>query len=133
MVSDATKDKRAGRKGLALNAKRMRREPTEAEARFWHYAKNRGIGGIKFRRQVAVGRYLADFLCTEHSLIVEIDGGQHGEARDGQRDAELTGAGYRVLRFWNHDVLQDMSAVADSILAALAPPHPALSPKGGEG
>jgi very-short-patch-repair endonuclease len=132
MVSDATKDKRTGRKGLALNAKHMRREPTEAEARFWHYARDRGIGGMKFRRQVAVGPYIADFLCTEHSLIVEIDGGQHGEARDGQRDAFLTSAGYRVLRFWNHDVLQDMSAVADSILAEI-PPHPALSPEGGEG
>jgi very-short-patch-repair endonuclease len=132
MVSDATKNKRTVRKGLALNAKHMRREPTEAEARFWHYARDRGIGGMKFRRQVAVGPYIADFLCTEHSLIVEIDGGQHGEARDGQRDAYLTSAGYRVLRFWNHDVLQDMSAVADSILAEI-PPHPALSPEGGEG
>ena len=131
MVSDATKDKRAGRKGLALNAKRMRREPTEAEARFWHYARNRGIGGMKFRRQVAVGAYIADFLCTEHSLIVEIDGGQHGEERDGARDDFLRACGYQVLRFWNHDVLQDMSAVAETILAE-APPHPALSPEGGE-
>ena len=72
---------------MQRHAKLMRREPTEAEARFWHYAKNRGIGGLKFRRQEAVGPYIADFLCTEECLIVEIDGGQHGEERDAARDA----------------------------------------------
>ena len=134
MVSDATSSKRKRRSHLQRHAKLMRREPTEAEARFWHYARNRGIGGLKFRRQVAVGPYIADFLCTEECLIVEIDGGQHGEERDAARDAWLHGEGFRVLRFWNNDVLGDMSAVGETILAELAvPPHPALSPGGGEG
>ncbi len=133
MVFGGTKEARAGREGLRENAKRMRREPTPAEARFWHYAKNRGIGGMKFRRQVAVGPFIADFLCTEERLIVEIDGGQHGEERDAERDAQLKALGFLVLRFWNSDVLMDMSAVVDGILAArVAPPHPALSPGGGE-
>ena len=131
MVSDATSSKRKRRSDLQCRAKQMRREPTEAEARFWHYAKNRGIDGLKFQRQVAVGPYIADFLCTDHSLIVEIDGGQHGEERDAARDVWLRSQGFRVLRFWNNDVLRDMSAVGETILAELAvPPHPALSPGG---
>jgi very-short-patch-repair endonuclease len=89
MVSGGTKETRARREVLRENARRMRREPTPAEARFWHYAKNRGIGGMKFRRQVAVGPFIADFLCAEERLIVEIDGGQHGEERDVDRDARL--------------------------------------------
>jgi very-short-patch-repair endonuclease len=129
MVSDATKQDRSDRIRLQGLAKRMRREPTAAEARFWHYAKGRGLGGLKFKRQVPLGPYIADFLCAEHKLIVEIDGGQHGEDRDKERDAALSGMGYRILRFWNTDVLMDMGAVADTILAAVtAPPHPALSP-----
>ena len=134
MVSDATSSKRKRRSDLQRRARQMRREPTEAEARFWHYAKNRGIAGLKFRRQVAVGPYIADFLCTEERVIVEIDGGQHGEERDAARDVWLRREGFRVLRFWNNDVLKDMSAVGETILAELAvPPHPALSPGGGEG
>ena len=133
MVSDATREKRHSRQHRAQYAKHMRRSPTPAEARFWHYAKNRGIGGMKFRRQVPIGAYIADFLCTEEGLIVEIDGGQHGEERDADRDAFLRSLGYRVLRFWNTDVMGDMSAVADTILAErVVPPHPALSPGGGE-
>ena len=118
MVSDAKRMERAGRKVLREHARRMRREPTLAEARFWHYAKDRGIGGMKFRRQVGVGPYIADFLCAEAWLIVEIDGGQHTEDRDGERDAFLAAQGYRVLRFWNSDVLTDMDAVGATILAA---------------
>ena len=134
MVSDATRNQRKRRESLAVLARRMRREPTEAEARFWHYARNRGIGGLKFRRQVALGAFIADYLCAEENIIVEIDGGQHAEdGRDTARDAYLTAQGYRILRFWNHDVLSDMSAVAETILAArLVPPHPTLSPDGGE-
>ena len=118
MVSDDKKRERAGRKALLQHAKRMRREPTLAEARFWHYAKDRAIGGMKFRRQVAVGPYVADFVCAEELFIVEIDGGQHGEERDAERDQYLAALGYRVLRFWNSDVLTDMDAVGATILAA---------------
>lgn len=106
----------------------MRREATPAESWFWHHAKNRGIGGLKFRRQVPLGPYIADFLCAEERLIVEIDGGQHGHARDGERDARLLDMGYRILRFWNNDVMADMVAVAETIVAArsispLSPTH----------
>ena len=134
MVSEETRKRRAQRQRLQPRAKAMRREPTPAEARFWHYAKDRIIGGLKFRRQVAIGPYIADFFCAGKWLVVEIDGGQHAESpRDAERDAWLRGQGYRVLRFWNSDVLTDMDAVAATILAAAErPPHPALSPDGGE-
>ena len=132
MVSDADNGQ-ARRRGKRLHPgtpSRMRREPTKAELRFWHHEKDRGIGGLKFRRQVAVGPYIADFLCAEERLIVEIDGGQHGDGRDVSGMLSLKGRwAYRVLRFWNHDVLRDMSAVADTILAE-RPPHPALPPVG---
>ncbi len=90
---------------------------------------------MKFKRQVPIGPYIADFLCTEYKLIVEVDGGQHAESvRDLKRDAYLKSEGYRVLRFWNVDVLRNMDGVIDMVLSAIArPPHPALSPDGGEG
>ena len=120
-MSADTKKRRRSSKPLLPLAKGMRRVPTQAEARFWHYAKNRGIGGIKFRRQVPVGPYVADFLCAERVLIVEIDGGQHADsAHDEARDAFLAAEGYMVLRFWNNDVLADMVAVGDTFLSHLA-------------
>jgi very-short-patch-repair endonuclease len=96
----------------------MRREPTEAEGRLWQELRGRRLDNIKFRRQAPIGRYVADFLCAEARLIVEIDGSQHAESsRDQQRDAELKARGFRVLRFWNDDVLKDMNAVCDTIIA----------------
>ncbi len=130
MVSEGMKERRIAKRGLQKLALHMRQEPTGAEARFWHHARNRAIGGMKFRRQVPVGRYIVDFLCLEEKLIVEIDGGQHGDEQDGARDSYLRACGYRVLRFWNSDVA-DMEAVVESILAE-RPPHPVLSPGGGE-
>lgn len=130
MVSDVTKHRRAAKGRLLALARQMRREPTAAENRFWYFARNRMIGGMKFRRQVPVGPFIADFLCVDEKLIIEIDGGQHGGPQDERRDAHLGALGYRVLRFWNVD-LNDMRVVVDTILAA-RPPHPALSPGGGE-
>jgi very-short-patch-repair endonuclease len=117
MVSNATNKQRDQRRPRRESARRMRREPTPAEAWFWHHVKNRGIGGMKFRRQVPVGPYIADFLCADERLIIEIDGGQHGGARDAGRDARLREMGYRILRFWNNDVMRDVNAVAETILA----------------
>ncbi len=136
MVSKDTSDRRQSRAPLTVNAKRMRREPTPAELKFWYQARDRRLEGFKFRRQVPVGPFIADFICVERQLIIEIDGGQHAESeRDVRRDAYLTSNGYRILRFWNADVLTNMEGVVDTVIAALAvpPPHPALSPDGGEG
>ncbi|RWE29677.1 MAG: endonuclease domain-containing protein [Mesorhizobium sp.] len=99
-------------------ARAMRREPTEAEDRLWQELRGRRLDNIKFRRQVPIGRYVADFVCAEARLIVEIDGSQHAESRhDQERDAELKARGFRVLRFWNDDVLKELDAVCDTIIA----------------
>jgi very-short-patch-repair endonuclease len=135
MVSDETRKTRRERKPLTGFARRMRREPTTAELKFWYQVRDRRLEGFKFKRQVPIGPYIADFICIERRLIVEIDGGQHAESEhDLKRDAFLTAEGYRVLRFWNFDVLTNMDGVIDMVIAALgAPPHPALSPDGEEG
>lgn len=91
---------------------------TEAEAVLWEELRARRLDRLKFRRQVPVGNYIADFLCMEKKLIVEVDGIQHAESEyDRKRDADLMALGYRVLRFWNHEVLEELSAVCDTIIA----------------
>jgi len=104
-------------------ARKLRHEMTEAEARLWHELRGRRLDGIKFRRQVPVGSYVADFLCADAMLIVEIDGSQHAEAeRDRIRAANLVACGFRVLRFWNDDVLRDMRGVCETIIAYVRDP-----------
>lgn len=91
---------------------------TEAEDRLWHELRDRRLDRIKFRRQVPIGRYIADFVCLEAGLVVEIDGSQHAELEsDRVRKADLEARGFRILRFWNDDVLKDLSAVCDTIIA----------------
>jgi very-short-patch-repair endonuclease len=78
------------------------------------------LGGFKFVRQEAIGSYIVDFACRERKLVVEVDGGQHADSqRDRQRDADLGNEGYRVLRFWNSDVLKNKSGVLETILKEL--------------
>jgi very-short-patch-repair endonuclease len=104
-------------KRLTPIARRLRRDRTEAEARLWRYLRNRQLEGVKFRFQSPVGPYVADFLCTEAKLIVELDGGQHGEQieKDAARTKMLEAAGYKVLRFWNNDVLANTEGVLETI------------------
>ena len=99
-------------------ARALRREMTEAEGKLWSELRDRRLDQIKFRRQVPVGKYVADFACLEAGLIVEIDGSQHAESdSDRVRGVELKARGFRVLRFWNDDVLKDVNAVCDTIIA----------------
>lgn len=101
-------------------AKRMRREPTDAEAAMWRLLRHRQLAHLKFRRQVPFQSYILDFVCFEKHLIVEIDGSQHASSdRDEARDAALTAEGFRTLRYWNNDVLQKPSSVLEDILARL--------------
>ena len=90
--------------------------------------------GLHFRKQAPIGKYIVDFCCHSARMIIEVDGGQHGEeagqVRDAERTAWLESQGYRVLRFWNNDVLENMSGVSEAILR-FAPPHPNPSPQGG--
>jgi len=106
------------------NAKALRRNLTEAEQRLWYHLRAHRFMGYKFKRQKPIGRYIVDFACLEHRLIIELDGGQHSEqvAYDQQRDAWLRNQGYTVLRFWNNDVMQQLESVLEQIVAPSPPP-----------
>lgn len=109
------------RPGKTTQARRLRRNETEEEYRLWSDLRNRHLNGYKFARQVPLGPYIADFLCREERLIVEIDGFQHaGSHSDELRTQWLNQNGYSVLRFWNHEITRERRAVLDTILAALA-------------
>jgi very-short-patch-repair endonuclease len=118
-------------------ARELRRSETDAERKLWRFLRNRQIGGHKFRRQHAVGPYVADFACVERGLIVELDGGQHAEQQryDARRTAFLVARGFKVIRFWDNEVLTQPGAVLESILRELeSRPSPQPSPrKRGEG
>ena len=99
-------------------ARGLRRAATEAEDRLWQALRDRRLDGLKFRRQVSIPPYTVDFLCADARLIVEIDGSQHGGSlSDAARTAFLNGHGFRVLRFWNDEVLREMTSVCDTIIA----------------
>jgi len=101
-------------------ARRMRREPTPAERRLWWMLRDRRMAGFKFRRQVPVGPYIVDYLCKDARLVIEADGGQHADSTtDVARTAWLAANGYRVLRFWNGEILSNPDGVCEAILAAL--------------
>ena len=108
------------RPGATSRARYLRREETDAEYRLWHRLSGRELGGHKFVRQVPLGPYVVDFLCRTKRLVIELDGEQHADsAKDTTRTAFLNQNGYSVLRFWNHEVLQEREAVLDAILAVL--------------
>ena len=113
-------------------ARRLRRAQTDAERRMWMLPRDRRLSGFKFRRLHTIGAYIADFCCPEADLIIEIDGGHHASNRnaDATRSRVLKVQGYRVLRFWNDEVLGNTAGVLQRIVEALMPPHPALSPDG---
>jgi very-short-patch-repair endonuclease len=109
-------------------ARRLRRNSTRAELRLWNNLRARALAGHKFVRQEPIGPYVVDFVCRERRLIIEVDGGQHSESQgDKRRDRFLRERDYRVLRFWNNDVICNMTGVLEAIAAALdeaMPPHP---------
>ena len=107
------------RRQISSHAARLRREQTDVEQAFWMAVRNRRLGGYKFRRQATVGSYVADFLCVEAMLIVELDGGQHSPEADEARTLFLERRGYGVLRFWNNDVAQNLEGVLLKVLNAL--------------
>jgi very-short-patch-repair endonuclease len=122
-------------------AKVMRRRMTNAEFRLWNRLRRNAIDGLRFRRQFPIGRYIADFVCLERRLIVEVDGDQHGHhgsiIADRDRTAWLESNGFRVLRFGNLDVVHSIDAVCDAIFAEAQLPPPetgepvSTSPQGG--
>ena len=108
-------------KSRTLRARELRRFATDAERVLWSRLRSRQLEGCKFRRQAPIGRFIADFACLERRLVIELDGGQHAEQvrYDDARTEVLEAAGWTVLRFWNHEVLQNTQGVVDDIWAAL--------------
>jgi very-short-patch-repair endonuclease len=103
-----------------LRSRELRANSTDAETKLWNALRNRQIAGYKFVRQQPIGHYICDFVCREKMLVVEADGGQHLESkRDEVRDRYLGERGYRVLRFWNNDVLSNIEGVLTVIDEAL--------------
>ena len=106
---------------LRQKARTLRNAATDAERHFWQHLRLKQLGGHKFRRQVPIAGYIADFMCLEMKLIVELDGGQHAEqsAYDAQRTRVLESEGYRVVRYWNDDAFLRTSDVLEDILRVL--------------
>ncbi len=103
-------------------ARQMRRAPTLNERALWKMLRDRRLNSMKFRRQVPIGRYVVDFLCLRHRLIVEADGPFHNELEDAERDAWLKSQGFRVLRFANKEIEDWPERVLEKILTAVAVP-----------
>ena len=107
------------RRQISSHAARLRGERTDAEQRFWLEVRDRRLDGWKFRFQMTVGPFVADFACIAANLIVELDGGHHTPEEDAARTAFLNARGYRVLRFWNSDVFENLEGVLLAVLEAL--------------
>lgn len=113
-------------------ARTLRNEATDTERHLWRFLRLRQLDGLRFRRQVPLAGYVADFVCPQLKLVVELDGGQHAEqtAYDARRTQVLVAHGYRVLRYWNDDVLLHTTEVLEDILrhAKSTPPQPSPPP-----
>ncbi|MEI7752126.1 MAG: endonuclease domain-containing protein [Candidatus Omnitrophota bacterium] len=118
-----------GEGGVEL-ARKLRQNQTDVKKKLWFLLRDRRLLGFKFRRQQPIGKYVADFCCFEQKLIVEVDGGQHSIAanRDEERTSALKRNGFRVLRFWNHEIQQNIEGVLAAVDAALKAPSPQASP-----
>ncbi|HET7316622.1 MAG TPA: DUF559 domain-containing protein [Sphingomicrobium sp.] len=102
-------------KRLTPVARKLRRNSTDAENRLWYYLRDRRFEGAKFVRQFQIGPHIADFACRELHIAIEVDGGQHTPEADAPRTAVIETFGYRVIRFWNNDVLQNTEGVLEVI------------------
>jgi very-short-patch-repair endonuclease len=120
-------------------ARDLRRQQTEHEKLVWQRLRNCRFANFKFRRQFPLGNYIVDFICLERRLILELDGGQHGEPAqedyDARRDAWLRSQGFKMLRFWNHQVNTEWEVIEDTLWEELqrTPSPPTPLPRRGEG
>ena len=118
-------------------ARELKKPPTEGEQALWRHLRKRQLGGYKFRRQQPIGQYIVDFVSFEGRVVVELDGGQHSQQMDydSKRTAWLEAQGYRVLRFWNNQVLKEIEAVKAIVSEVLGDgvnaPHLNPPPQGG--
>ena len=122
--------------GMQIHARAMRNQPTEPELRLWQALRGSQLGGYKFRRQAVIGGAIADFLCPQKGLVIEVDGRTHTDpAADARRTARLEALGFTVVRVSNTDVMQNLDGVRQMLLDALEAlrdrrsPHPNPSPE----
>lgn len=130
-LSPRERDRERGPKKLLTRARALRQQSSEAEKELWEHLRARRLNGYKFRRQVVIETYIVDFICVEAKLVVEVDGGQHTEQMnyDAVRTARLEQLGYRIIRFWNHEILAELDTVLEQISSALMDsPSPQPSP-----
>ena len=112
--------KDGGKAEMRGRARALRARMTDAERKLWFALRDRRFAGFKFRRQVPIDRFIADFVCFEARLVVEVDGGQHaGSLQDRWRDRWFAANGYRVVRFWNNEVLSNLEGVLTVLSAEL--------------
>ncbi len=114
---------------LTDTARELRKASTDAERLLWSHLRAKQVAGFKFRRQEQIGRFIVDFVCYERQLVVEADGGQHvlEREKDAERTAWLNSQGFQVLRFWNHDILTNLTGVMEEIERHLhAPSGPSI-------
>jgi very-short-patch-repair endonuclease len=114
-------------------AKVLRKRSTEAEKRLWGKLRAKQLGKLKFRRQQPIGKYIVDFISFEKSIVIELDGGQHAieKERDIQRDEWLKREGFKILRFWDNDVLENLEGVMEVIQKNCMSPSPPLPSREG--
>ena len=120
-------------------ARQLRGNQTDTERILWNRLRAHRLNGLRFRRQFPIGNFIADFCCKEYQLVIELDGEQHAEQRiikyDDRRTQLIENRGYKVLRFWNNEVLTNMDGVLESILDTVTQrrplPHPLLGQGGG--
>lgn len=111
------------RKNLGKISKTLRSNQTPWEAKLWNYLRGNRLAGFKFKRQVPIGQFVVDFCCHEKRLIIELDGGHHNKGAESQADKlrqrYLESVGYKVLRFWNNDIDENMEGIYQVIKEAL--------------
>lgn len=127
------------RRTISKHASPLRRSSTDAEQALWLELRGRRLGGHKFRRQWTLHPNIVDSCCLEQGVIVEVDGGQHTAGRNASRTAALEQMEFRVIRFWNNDVLGNVEGALEVVLESLGgllpsdDPHPNPLPQAGEG
>ncbi len=119
-----TKDHQRNLK-LVTIAKNLRQSQTDCETKLWYYLRDRRFENLKFRRQYPIKNYIADFICAEKMLVIELDGGGHVDSKkDVIRDNWFKENGYKVLRFWNNDIIENINGVLEVIRVSVSDPHP---------
>lgn len=120
---------------LLFLRRELRRNQTQVEKKLWRHLRSKQFEGLKFRRQEQIGQYIVDFVCYKEKLIIELDGSQHNDAheKDEIRDNWFKSQGFRVLRFWNNEVMINIEGVL-TVIRESCTNHPPLAPpiKGGE-